>query len=56
MTASVLTRRRALWWTFRIFGAKKVYILDGGFPAWKAEGRKVEAGEVKKPKRKFKAP
>jgi thiosulfate/3-mercaptopyruvate sulfurtransferase len=27
-----------VWWTFRIFGAKKVYILDGGLPKWKAEG------------------
>jgi thiosulfate/3-mercaptopyruvate sulfurtransferase len=36
-----------VWWSFRIFGAKNVFILDGGFPAWKAEGRKVEAGAVK---------
>ena len=33
-----------VWWTFRIFGAKKVYILDGGLPKWKAEGRPLEAG------------
>ena len=38
-----------VWWTFRIFGAKNVFILDGGLPAWKAEGRPVEAGEVKRP-------
>jgi thiosulfate/3-mercaptopyruvate sulfurtransferase len=44
-----------VWWTFRIFGAKNVFILDGGMPAWKAEGRPVEAGEVKRPPRKFKA-
>jgi thiosulfate/3-mercaptopyruvate sulfurtransferase len=44
-----------VWWTFRIFGAKNVFILDGGMPAWKAEGRSVEAGEVKRPPRKFKA-
>ncbi len=44
-----------MWWTFRIFGAKNVFILDGGLPAWKAEGRPVEAGEVKRPPRKFKA-
>jgi thiosulfate/3-mercaptopyruvate sulfurtransferase len=37
-----------VWWSFRIFGAKNVYILDGGFPAWKAEGRPVEKGEVKR--------
>ena len=44
-----------VWWTFRIFAAKNVFILDGGFPAWKAEGRKVEAGEVKRPAAKFNA-
>jgi thiosulfate/3-mercaptopyruvate sulfurtransferase len=44
-----------VWWTFRIFGAKNVFILDGGLPAWKAEGRKVEAGEVKPAPRIFKA-
>jgi thiosulfate/3-mercaptopyruvate sulfurtransferase len=44
-----------VWWSFRIFGAKNVFILDGGFPAWQAEGRKVEAGEVKPKPRTFKA-
>ena len=44
-----------VWWTFRIFGAKNVFILDGGLPAWKAEGRALEAGEVKRPARKFNA-
>jgi thiosulfate/3-mercaptopyruvate sulfurtransferase len=33
-----------VWWTFRTFGARDVAILDGGFPAWKAEGRPVEEG------------
>ena len=44
-----------VWWTFRIFGAKNVFILDGGLPAWKAEGRKTEAGAVKRAPRKFNA-
>jgi thiosulfate/3-mercaptopyruvate sulfurtransferase len=44
-----------IWWTFRIFGAKNVFILDGSLPVWKAEGRPIEAGEVKRPPRKFKA-
>jgi thiosulfate/3-mercaptopyruvate sulfurtransferase len=44
-----------VWWTFRIFGAKNVYILDGGLPAWKAEGRQTEGGEVKRPAKTFKA-
>jgi len=44
-----------VWWTFRIFGAKNVYILDGGLPRWKAENRPVESGETKRPPRTFKA-
>ena len=44
-----------VWWTFRIFGARNVFILDGGLPAWKAEGRPTEAGEVKRLKRTFNA-
>jgi thiosulfate/3-mercaptopyruvate sulfurtransferase len=44
-----------VWWTFRIFGAKSVFILDGGLPAWKAAGGATEAGEVKRPPRTFKA-
>jgi thiosulfate/3-mercaptopyruvate sulfurtransferase len=44
-----------VWWTFRIFGAKNVFILAGGLPAWKAEGRSTEAGEVRRSARKFNA-
>ena len=36
-----------VWWTFQIFGAKNVVILDGGLPKWKAEGRPTESGEAK---------
>src|SRR5690349_19488401 len=42
-----------VWWTFKIFGAKKVYILDGGLPKWKAEGRPVESGPVERTPKKF---
>jgi len=42
-----------VWWTFRIFGAKKVYILDGGLPKWKAEGRPLEQGATQRTPRKF---
>ena len=28
-----------VWWTFHIVRRKNVYILDGGLPKWKAEGR-----------------
>jgi thiosulfate/3-mercaptopyruvate sulfurtransferase len=34
-----------VWWTFRSFGARDVVVLDGGFPAWVAEGRPTEDGE-----------
>jgi thiosulfate/3-mercaptopyruvate sulfurtransferase len=34
-------------WTFQAFGARNVPILDGGFPAWKAEGRPIETGPEK---------
>src|SRR5207244_8100072 len=44
-----------VWWTFRLFGADKVFILDGGLPKWKAEGRPLEAGAVKRAPRTFKA-
>jgi len=29
-------------WTFKVFGARDVVILDGGFPKWLAEARPVE--------------
>lgn len=44
-----------VWWTFRIFGARNVFILDGGLPAWKQEGRSIDSSEVKRPKRTFNA-
>jgi thiosulfate/3-mercaptopyruvate sulfurtransferase len=44
-----------VWWTFRIFGAKNVFILDGGLPKWKAEGRPLQSGDGKRPPRKFNA-
>lgn len=44
-----------VWWTFRIMGAKNVFILDGGMPAWKAENRPTEPGEAKRKPATFKA-
>jgi thiosulfate/3-mercaptopyruvate sulfurtransferase len=44
-----------VWWNFRIFGAGNAFILDGGLPAWKAEGRATQAGAVKRAPRQFKA-
>ncbi|MCX8997547.1 3-mercaptopyruvate sulfurtransferase [Rhizobiaceae bacterium BDR2-2] len=31
-----------VWWMLRTMGASRVYVLDGGFDGWKAEGRPVE--------------
>jgi thiosulfate/3-mercaptopyruvate sulfurtransferase len=44
-----------VWWTFRIFGAKNVYILDGGLPKWKAENRPLERDAPKRAPRTFNA-
>ncbi len=44
-----------VWWTFRIFGARNVLILDGGLPKWTAEGRPLEKGDGKRPPKKFTA-
>jgi len=44
-----------VWWTFRLFGAEKVFILDGGLPRWKAEGRALESGAVRRAPRAFAA-
>lgn len=35
-----------VWWTFSVFGATKVYVLDGGLPAWQAKNYPLETGAV----------
>jgi thiosulfate/3-mercaptopyruvate sulfurtransferase len=35
-----------VWFTFRLFGADNVYILEGGLLKWKAEGRALESGPI----------
>jgi len=44
-----------VWWTFRVFGAQTVFILDGGLPKWKAEGRPLESAIPKRAPRLFRA-
>ena len=44
-----------VWWTFRLFGAQNVFILDGGLPRWKAEGQPLESGSAKRELRSFTA-
>lgn len=31
-----------VWWTLRVMGARRVQVLDGGLPKWRAEGRPVQ--------------
>jgi thiosulfate/3-mercaptopyruvate sulfurtransferase len=42
-----------VWWTFRVFGVSSVFILDGGFPKWRAEGRPTEPGMTNRAPAKF---
>ena len=44
-----------VWFTFRLFGADNVFILEGGLPKWKAEGRAIESGAVAPAPRTFTA-
>ena len=44
-----------VWWSFRVFGAQKVYILAGGLPRWKAEGHPIETGAVSRARKTFRA-
>ena len=44
-----------VWWTFRIFGAKNVFILDGGLPAWIADNRATASGDGKRAPKTFRA-
>ena len=34
-----------VWWTLRVMGFAKVFVLDGGFKKWLAEGRPTETGQ-----------
>ncbi len=42
-----------VWFTFRVFGVENVFILEGGLPKWKAEGRPLEKGPVMRPAKTF---
>jgi thiosulfate/3-mercaptopyruvate sulfurtransferase len=44
-----------VWFTFRLFGADNVFILEGGLPKWMAEGRALESGPVTHPPKTFAA-
>lgn len=42
-----------VWWTFRVMGAERVRVLDGGLPKWLAEARPTESGETERPRAVF---
>jgi thiosulfate/3-mercaptopyruvate sulfurtransferase len=44
-----------VWWTFRLFGAENVFVLEGGLPAWTAEGLPLEEGVTTRPPTRFHA-
>ena len=33
-----------VWWTLRTMGFQRVFVLEGGLPRWRAEGRPLEHG------------
>jgi thiosulfate/3-mercaptopyruvate sulfurtransferase len=35
-----------VWWTLRVMGYLKVFVLDGGLKAWRAEGRPLATAET----------
>lgn len=42
-----------VWWTFKVFGAKDVFILEGGLPEWRAKGLPVESDRTARAPGKF---
>lgn len=44
-----------VWWTFRAMGHDQVFVLDGGLPAWIADGHPVETGWSEPAHGEFKA-
>lgn len=37
-----------VWWEFTTMGATDVHVLEGGGAKWRAEGRPIEAGEMRR--------
>ena len=40
-------------WMLKVMGMNHVYLLDGGFPLWRAEGLRIEVGETTRKSKKF---
>jgi thiosulfate/3-mercaptopyruvate sulfurtransferase len=43
------------WWSFRVMGADRVKVLDGGLPRWRSERRPMESGAIRSSKAEFHA-
>ena len=48
-TVGVRSSPRA-WWMLRVMGARRVQVLDGGLPAWRAAGLPVDSGPAPEPR------
>jgi thiosulfate/3-mercaptopyruvate sulfurtransferase len=44
-----------VWWTFRVFGHRRVAVLDGGMGKWRREDRPIQRGVVTLPPGRFTA-
>ena len=42
-----------VWWMFKYFGHKKVFVLNGGLRAWALANGKISCGPVNIPKTKY---
>lgn len=51
-TAGIFSAAR-VWWNFRAAGARRVRVLDGGLPAWKAAGLALETGPANRARGDF---
>ncbi|PNE11698.1 MAG: 3-mercaptopyruvate sulfurtransferase [Beijerinckiaceae bacterium] len=51
--ASNLQGGARVWWNLRVFGARDAKIVAGGLPRWRAEGRPLEQGLVRRAPRRF---
>lgn len=45
-----------VWWMFRVFGHRKVTVLDGGFGAWAHQTRPVQRGDTRRPPTGYRVP